>query len=44
MAKRKLTLSVNEELLEEVKLFAQSSGRSLSSIVEEYFEYLAMVS
>ncbi len=41
MGKRKLTLSVSRDLLEEVKLYAREMGRSLSDIVEEYFEYLA---
>ena len=40
MAKKKLTLSVKEDLLDEVKRFAAIEGRSLSSIVEEYFEYV----
>jgi len=40
MGKKKLTLSVSEDLLREVKLLASGEGRSLSSIVEEYFEYL----
>jgi len=38
--KKKLTLSVSEDLLREVKLIARQEGRSLSSIVEEYFEDL----
>jgi len=37
---KKLTLSVSEDLLREVKLIARQEGRSLSSIVEEYFEQL----
>jgi len=37
---KKLTLSVSKDLLEEAKLFASREGRSLSSIVEGYFEYL----
>jgi hypothetical protein len=41
MGKRKLTLSVSRDLLEEAKLYAREVGRSLSDIVEEYFEYLA---
>jgi hypothetical protein len=40
VAKRKLTLSVGEDLLDEVKRIAAIEGRSLSSIVEEYFEYV----
>jgi len=42
MGKRKLTLSVDEDLVDEVKLFASRVGRSLSSLVEEYFEYLVL--
>ncbi len=41
-SKKKLTLSVNKDLLEEVKLLAYREGRSVSSIVEEYFEYLVL--
>ncbi len=41
MSKRKLTLSVSEDLLEEAKLYAYETGMSLSDVVEEYFEYLA---
>jgi len=40
VAKKKLTLSVGEDLLDEVKRIATMEGRSLSSIVEEYFEYV----
>ncbi len=40
MAKRKLTLSVEGDLLDEVKGIVAVRGRSLSSIVEEYLEYL----
>ncbi len=40
MSKRKLTLSVSKDLLEEAKLYAHETGRSLSDLVEEYFEYL----
>jgi len=40
MMKKKLTLSISEDLLREVKLIARQEGRSLSSIVEEYFEQL----
>jgi len=38
--KKKLTLSISEDLLREVKLIARQEGKSLSSIVEEYFEQL----
>ena len=41
MSKKKLTLSISRDLLNETKLYAHEIGRSLSSIVEEYFEYLA---
>ncbi len=41
MGKRKLILSVRDYLIEEAKLYAREAGRSLSDLVEEYFEYLA---
>jgi hypothetical protein len=37
----KLTLSINQLVIEEAKRYAKSSGRSLSSIVEEYLKSLA---
>jgi metal-responsive CopG/Arc/MetJ family transcriptional regulator len=40
MAKKKLTLSIDEELLSEVKKLSTLEGSSLSEIVEEYFEGL----
>ena len=40
MVKRKLTLSIDEELLSEVKKLSTLEGVSLSEIVEEYFEGL----
>lgn len=40
MGKRKLTLSIREDLLSEVRIIALREGRSLSELVEEYFEYL----
>ena len=40
MSKKKLTLSVREDLVNEVKRLAAVDGRSLSNIVEEYFESL----
>ena len=40
MGKRKLTLSVREDLVNEVKRLAAVDGKSLSNIVEEYFESL----
>jgi hypothetical protein len=40
MVRKKLTLSIREDLLNEIKMFALIEGRSLSDIVEEYFEYL----
>jgi hypothetical protein len=40
MVKRKLTLSIDEELLSEVKKLSTLEGISLSEIVEEYFESL----
>ena len=38
----KLTLSVRGDLLDEVKRLAAIDGRSLSSIVEEYFECMVL--
>ena len=40
MAKKKLTLSLEGDLLDEVKGIAAIRGKSLSGIVEEYLEYL----
>jgi len=40
MAKKKLTLSIEGDLLDEVKGIAAIRGKSLSGIVEEYLEYL----
>lgn len=37
----KLTLSIKESVIEEAKEYAKSSGKSLSSIVEEYLKSLA---
>jgi hypothetical protein len=37
MAKKKLTLSVDEDLLSEAKKLSALEGKSLSGIVEEYF-------
>ena len=44
-SKKELTLSVRGDLIDEVKrlgLRAAIDGRSLSSIVEEYFEYMVL--
>ena len=38
--KKKLTLSIREDLVEEARRIAVERGESLSSIVEDYFEYL----
>jgi hypothetical protein len=38
----KLTLSINQIVIEEAKRYAKSSGKSLSSIVEEYLKSLAL--
>jgi len=43
VVKKKLTLSLNSDLIEEAKLYAREMNRSLSDIVEEYFEYLASI-
>jgi hypothetical protein len=40
MVKKKLTLSIDGELLSEVKKLSTLEGISLSKIVEEYFESL----
>jgi hypothetical protein len=40
VGKRKLTLSVREDLVNEVKRLAAVYGKSLSNIVEECFESL----
>lgn len=37
----KLTLSINQFVIEEAKRYAKSNGKSLSSIVEEYLKSLA---
>lgn len=36
----KLTLSINQMVIDEAKKYAKSSGKSLSSIVEEYLKSL----
>ena len=38
--KKKLTLSIRGDLVDEVKKIAVEHGESLSNIVERYFEYL----
>lgn len=38
----KLTLSINQIVIEEAKKYAKSSGKSLSNIVEEYLKSLAL--
>jgi len=37
----KLTLSINQAIIDEAKKYAKSSGKSLSSIVEEYLKSLS---
>ena len=37
----KLTLSIEEEIIQEAKEYAKSQGRSLSKIVSEYLKSLA---
>ena len=39
----KLTLSINETVIDEAKEYAKSSGKSLSSIVEEYLKSLTKI-
>ncbi len=41
MGKRKVTLSIEEEVLREAKVVANLEGKSLSGLVEEYLESLA---
>ena len=35
---KKLTLSLNEKVIEKAKLYAENTGNSLSGLVEDYFE------
>jgi len=37
----KLTLSINQAIIDEAKEYAKSSGKSLSRIVEEYLKSLS---
>lgn len=37
----KLTLSINQSVIDEAKEYAKSNGRSLSKIVEEYLKSLS---
>ena len=41
MGKRKVTLSIEEEVLREAKVIASLKGKSLSGLIEEYLESLA---
>ena len=41
MGKRKVTLSIEEEVLREAKVIASLEGKSLSGLIEEYLESLA---
>ncbi len=34
----KLTISIEQEIIEKAKAYAQSQGRSLSNIIEEYLK------
>ncbi len=43
-SKGKLTLSVRRDLIDEVRRAALSEGKTLSGIVEEYLEFLALES
>ncbi len=38
----KLTLSINQMVIEEAKRYAKSNGKSLSSLVEEYLKSLTL--
>jgi hypothetical protein len=40
----KLTLSLEKSVIEKAKLYAKETGRSLSDIVEKYFENLTKAS
>ncbi len=40
MAKRKLTLTVEEKIVDEAKIMAARNGSSLSGIFEEFLEYI----
>ena len=42
--KRKLTLSVREDLIDEIRRVALSEGKTLSDMIEEYLEFLAFES
>lgn len=37
----KLTLSIEEQVIEKAKEYAKRNGRSLSNIVEEYLKFLS---
>ena len=37
----KLTLSINQSIIDEAKLYAKSNGKSLSRIIEEYLKSLS---
>jgi hypothetical protein len=37
---KKLTLSLNEEVIEKAKIYAEYTGSSLSGLAEDYFEKL----
>ena len=39
----KLTLSINQMVIDEAKEYAKSNGKSLSSIVEEYLKSLTKI-
>ena len=39
----KLTLSIEEQVIESAKEYAKKQGRSLSSIVEEYLNQLVII-
>ncbi|MDK6028913.1 DUF6364 family protein [Ignisphaera sp. 4213-co] len=44
MSKKKLTLSVRRDLIDEVRRAALGEGKTLSGLVEEYLEFLALES
>lgn len=40
---KKITLSLDSKLIEEINSIAKENGKSISSIVENYFKYLSKI-
>lgn len=40
---KKITLSLDSKLIEEIKSFAKENGKSVSSIIENYIKYLSKI-